>query len=399
VPDPVEFARPLDLARMRVDRHTRLVDAMRARGLDAALLLAQGNVGYATGARVPAADQGRAAHRRSVALVTADGAPAHLWTWCPDGAPPALAAGHVHPGADLETDGGATAFVRELLAVLSGHAVAVDELTMPLRAALHSAALPVEDASPAIGAAKACKTADELECIRRAQTINEAAIALVAPHAVPGTAATGLTARFLEAVFPLGATHNHVDPIWQVMTPAIADGPYSTTGDVVFPTVTTARRLAAGDVVWVDTGLSYEGYMSDYGHTWVVGRDPDARQRDQARRWREIVAAVVAATRPGVTGRDLTDIAEAAAGDGRRPWLTHLYLAHGSGTESAESPFIGSDLGVTFDEQVVLEPGNVVVFEPVVWDDGFAGFRAEQIVAVTDAGCEPLSRLTWDGWE
>jgi Xaa-Pro dipeptidase len=33
----------------------------------------------------------------------------------------------------------------------------------------------------------------------------------------------------------------------------------------------------------------------------------------------------------------------------------------------------------------------VLVFEPVVWDDGDAGFRGEDIVAVTDDGYEYLS--------
>jgi Xaa-Pro aminopeptidase len=39
----------------------------------------------------------------------------------------------------------------------------------------------------------------------------------------------------------------------------------------------------------------------------------------------------------------------------------------------------------------VLAPGMVLVFEPVVWDDGESGFRAEEIVAVTDDGYEYLS--------
>jgi Xaa-Pro dipeptidase len=33
----------------------------------------------------------------------------------------------------------------------------------------------------------------------------------------------------------------------------------------------------------------------------------------------------------------------------------------------------------------------VLVFEPIAWDDGNAGFRAEEIVAVTDDGYERLS--------
>jgi Xaa-Pro aminopeptidase len=81
----------------------------------------------------------------------------------------------------------------------------------------------------------------------------------------------------------------------------------------------------------------------------------------------------------------------ATTDDGRRPWLPHLYLAHGIGTNSAEMPLVGTDLGDEFDDALVLAPGMVLVFEPIVWDDGSAGFRAEEIVAVTDDGYERLS--------
>jgi Xaa-Pro aminopeptidase len=54
-------------------------------------------------------------------------------------------------------------------------------------------------------------------------------------------------------------------------------------------------------------------------------------------------------------------------------------------------PLVGTDLGAEFDDTLVLAPGMVLVFEPVVWDDGDAGFRAEEIVAVTDDGYEYLS--------
>ena len=52
--------------------------------------------------------------------------------------------------------------------------LAVDELTMPLRAAL--AGRELVDPSVLLGQAKVQKTADEIECIRRAQRINEVAI-------------------------------------------------------------------------------------------------------------------------------------------------------------------------------------------------------------------------------
>ena len=52
-------------------------------------------------------------------------------------------------------------------------------------------------------------------------------------------------------------------------------------------------------------------------------------------------------------------------------------------------------LRAAFDETVVLKPGNVLVLEPVIWDDGHSGFRAEDIVTVTDDGAEVLSNLTY----
>jgi Xaa-Pro aminopeptidase len=387
-----------DLARMRRERHARLVDAMRAQGADTLLLLGQSNVGYATGTRVPAADQARAIHRRTVALVTPDGEPPHVWTWFLEGASPDLPADHVHEGVTLEHDDGVAALLAAVEAIVpSAVPLAGDELTMPLRAALRERGRPVTDGVPPISAAKASKTADELACIRRAQAINEAAIAAIAPTVHAGTTGTDLTGAFLRHAFELGATANNVDPIWQVMPPSIAQGPATVTGGLVFPTVTTDRPFERGDLVFVDNGLAYEGYMSDYGHTWVVDAEPDARQRDQARRWRAVVDATLAATRAGATARDLTVAAEAEAGS--RAWLPHLYLAHGTGTDSAEPPFVGTDLGDAFDESVVLAPEMVMVLEPVIWDDGEDGFRAEQIVTVTDDGWQSLSELTWDGWE
>jgi Xaa-Pro dipeptidase len=235
---------------------------------------------------------------------------------------------------------------------------------------------------------KVVKTADELECIRRAQSINEQAILDVEPLVAPGVAGTDLSGAFLRRTFELGATANTVDPIWQIMPNRIADGPYSSTGDVVFPTPTTRQRFAGGDVIWVDTGIDYHGYASDFGCTFVVG-GPRPQHRDQAARWREIVDRCLDVLKPGATAGDL--VRAACAQGGNRPWLPHLYLAHGIGTNSAEMPLVGTDLGADFDDTMVLAPGMVLVFEPVVWDDGEAGFRAEEIVAVTDDGYEYLS--------
>ena len=75
---------------------------------------------------------------------------------------------------------------------------------------------------------------------------------------------------------------------------------------------------------------------------------------------------------------------------------SHFYLAHGVGTDSAEMPLVGTDLGEAFDERQVLQPGMVLVFEPVIWDEGAGGYRSEDIVAVTDDGWTALSDFPYD---
>jgi Xaa-Pro aminopeptidase len=66
--------------------------------------------------------------------------------------------------------------------------------------------------------------------------------------------------------------------------------------------------------------------------------------------------------------------------------MSHFYLGHGLGLDSAEMPFVGSDLGDEFDESLVLSPGMVLVLEPVVWDDGHSGYRSENVYVITDDG-------------
>ena len=59
--------------------------------------------------------------------------------------------------------------------------------------------------------------------------------------------------------------------------------------------------------------------------------------------------------------------------------MSHFYLGHGLGIDSAEMPFVGSDIGEAFDAGLVLQAGSVLVLEPIVWDDGAAGYRSEEV--------------------
>jgi len=385
-----------DRARMRSERHAKLQLQLAAQGLDGLLLLGTSAVTYATGAESPGCDSGRAALLRTVAVVVAGAEHPHLFTPYPEGAAPELPSDRLHPAVVPDLDDGAAALAGELRALFVGGArLGCDEVPDALARALGDVRLV--PASGVLGPAKLCKTVDELACIRRAQHVNEQAMLDVRPLLRPGVTQTDLSARFLRRVVELGAEQIGIDPIWQPMPPSKADGPWTVHGDLAFPLPSAPRELADGDVIWVDSGIHVGGYASDFGRTWIVGDDPTPtpRQRAQFERWRNVVDTVLALCKPGVSALELGRAARAAEGGGR-PWIEHFYLAHGVGTDSAEMPLIGTDLGDAFDETLVMAPGMVLVLEPVIWDDGAAGYRSEDILAITDDGWMPLSDHSYD---
>ncbi len=147
---------------------------------------------------------------------------------------------------------------------------------------------------------------------------------------------------------------------------------------------TGARALAAGDAVVVDIGGSVDGYCSDSTRDYVIGAAP-AGYADAHAALEAAQQAARAAARPGVTAESVDAAARdllTAAGYGE---LFVHRTGHGIGLEEHEDPYIvaGNDL--------VLEPGMAFSIEPGVYARGRWGMRLEDIVVVTDGGCERLN--------
>jgi len=385
-----------DLPRMRAERFARLQDELAKQGLDGLVLLSSSAVAYAAGLSMPGDDSGRSVLFRPVVVVAKGEAAPHVYTAARDGLPPEFPQDHVHGPLFPDLDDGGEEFVEALADHFpAGSRLAVDDQTHPMLRRL--GAYDWRDGRAALAPAKLRKTPDELACIHIAQRISELAMVGAREALRPGVRQSELSAVFLRRAFELGASAGCIDPIWQVMPAWKEQGPWTSHGDLAYPTATTDRILREGDLIWVDAGIVWQGYASDYGRTWITGADPapTPRQRDQFRRWRHVVDAALGVLAPGVSATALGHAA-IEANDGVRPWIEHFYLAHGVGTDSAEMPLVGTDLGAEFDDAQVMEPGMVVVLEPVIWDDGAGGYRAEDIVAVTDTGWVPLSGSTYD---
>ena len=385
-----------DRARMYLECGARLRDSMRDKGIDALVLLGNGNVVYATGISWPLLDAGLSHVERPVAVVLADDPHPHLFMPLREGSasrsevPP----DHVHGPVYLEFDEGVQRFAKELAALLpTGVAVAVDELTGAMRRAQASLfpSGPPSDAAQVVGPAKLVKTLDQISCVRKACRITEEAVIDVQKSLAPGVRQVDLSAQFVRRAFELGATANMLEAIWQVMPTTKTSGAvWTTTGDLALPLLTTEKELVEGDVLWTDVSITYEGYCSDFGRTWVVGDAISDRQQANFEKWQEIIAAVLAVTKAGATCGDLARAAIAANG-GTKPWLPHFYLGHGIGTNAAEMPMIGTDLGQEFDDNFVFPAGMLLVLEPVIWEDGTGGYRSEEIVVIIEDGYQSIT--------
>jgi Xaa-Pro aminopeptidase len=158
-----------------------------------------------------------------------------------------------------------------------------------------------------------------------------------------------------------------------------------------------AGPLPAGLPIVVDIFPRDEatGLWADMARTFVVG-PPTAEHAeliaDRERLVRTAIEQARAAVRPGVTGRELhmatCDLFEAAG------WATQrtggdegfqFSLGHGVGLEVHEPPA----LGLSGREPFV--PGDVVAIEPGLWDRRIGDVRLEDLLLVTENGCETLT--------
>jgi Xaa-Pro aminopeptidase len=136
-----------------------------------------------------------------------------------------------------------------------------------------------------------------------------------------------------------------------------------------------------------DFGVILAGYCSDMTRTVHVGV-PNRESRAAYNILRAAQETAVQAVKPGVS---VSEVDQAARNmlkkNGLARYFTHS-TGHGVGLEIHEPPKIGSG------QKTILEPGMVITIEPGVYIAGKWGIRIEDMVVVTDRGCEILTPTT-----
>jgi Xaa-Pro aminopeptidase len=144
--------------------------------------------------------------------------------------------------------------------------------------------------------------------------------------------------------------------------------------------------MQRGDLVTVDFGAVYDGYVSDCTRTVALG-EADARQREVYGVVLAAQARALEAARPGVACRDVDAAGRAvitAAGFGEA--FGHA-MGHGIGLDVHEGPPVSPRT------DVILEAGMVVTIEPGIYLPGWGGVRIEDSVVVAEQGARILTHL------
>lgn len=264
-------------------------------------------------------------------------------------------------------------------------------------------------ADAVLARARAVKSAWELDKMRRSCRLLAESYEQLAGHIRPGMSEYEISHALWNIFLSLGHTstlptglHGSMVSIGHICAgdngnyPSAYDGPLGVKGvHPASPTMGNGDSLwRTGEMLAVDSGFNFEGYISDKTQMFFAGRAADIpaevrKAQDTAERIAEKAAG---ALRPGVIPSRIyaqsLEIAKQAgyektfmgAGD------NHVrFLGHGIGLTVSEWPIFAKG----FDEP--LEPGMTVAFEPKIALPGVAMVGVENTYEITETGASCLT--------
>lgn len=225
---------------------------------------------------------------------------------------------------------------------------------------------------------RAIKSPAEQELMREASALNDQATLALINLVADGLPESEMVSELAGIYQRLGCQGFSFEPI--IAYGANGADPHHETND---------DRPQPGDSVVIDIGSTYQGYCSDMTRTVFYG-EPDEESRRVYETVRQAQEAAIKAVRPGVT---LASIDRAArqvieeAGYGE-------YFTHRTGH------FIGREVHEAGDvsefNQAQAQVGQIFSIEPGIYLPGKVGVRIEDLVLVTETGCQVLNQVSKD---
>lgn len=217
------------------------------------------------------------------------------------------------------------------------------------------------------------KTPEELAILKKAAEIADAAFEHIQKYIKPGVKEIEVSNELEFFMRRQGAAGSSFDTI-------VASGFRSAMPHGVAST----KEIQSGELVTLDYGALYNGYVSDITRTVAVGEISDEL--------RKIYDTVLEAQlrgvngiKPGMTGIEADALTrDYIKGQGFGEYFGHS-TGHGIGLEVHEGP------GLSFRSELKLEPGMVVTVEPGIYIPNVGGCRIEDDIVITETGNERLT--------
>lgn len=214
----------------------------------------------------------------------------------------------------------------------------------------------------------------EVAAIAAAAALASAALAEVLPTVRTGQSELLVASRLEAALRRRGSE-------WHPFPTIVASGPRSALPHAH----TSAREIAAGELLLIDFGAQVDGYCADLTRTVVVGGRADERQRTVYEAVRSAQLRARQDIRAGMSGREADALArELLSARGFGEAFGHS-LGHGLGLEVHEAPRLSATA------EGALPVGAVVTIEPGIYLPGWGGVRLEDDVVLTADGPRGLS--------
>jgi len=232
------------------------------------------------------------------------------------------------------------------------------------------------DASAVLSQLRLRKDKTEVDMMRRAVKIAQAALEAVIPLIKIGMTERELANELMIQLFKHGS-----DPELP-FSPIVSSGPNSANPHAS----PSDRKLQPGDLLVVDWGAAYHGYISDLTRTFAVG-EVDEECRKIHKIVQDANAGGRAAGKPGSPCADV-DIAarDVIEKSGYGKYFFHR-TGHGIGMEGHEDPYMRGD------NMQLMEVGMAYTVEPGIYLPNRNGVRIEDDLVITETGAESLSDM------
>ena len=217
------------------------------------------------------------------------------------------------------------------------------------------------------------KTPEEIELLRQAEHIGDLAFEDILGILKPGMTELEVAAELEYSMKKHGAEGFSFDTI-------AASGKNSSMPHAI----PSEKKLENGDFLTMDFGCIYKGYCSDMTRTVCIGKASD----EQKKIYNIVLSAQLAVLenlKPGMMCKDVDRIArDYITAQGYGEYFGHG-LGHGVGLYIHESPAFNTR------DTSIVKAGMIETDEPGIYLPNKFGVRIEDMILITEDGCEPLA--------